>query len=212
MTQQDFFLASNFKLCSKGGSSPSARKLKESQRPKASSYENFTSIALSSPLGSYILTSSKLGLDGQNPASKGFKSAEEYVGEVEKRCPGTLRAFKSSNAAYYASKKKWLSTFEGSRKKSSPWAHLYCFTPDQMEKRAKELGFGLPAEAMRKANVKVVDQHSSGEDEVEADGVNPEDDGVVEQQGDVDNNPGAFTHEIEEMPAAGTSLDIEHSF
>ena len=116
------------------------------------------------------MTSSKLGLDVQNPASRGFKSVEEYVRwtlfsfmrdsmgdvwfnilcdrEVEQRCPGTSRAFKSCNAAFDV-KQKWMSTFRGSRKKSSLWVHLYCFTAAQMEKRVRELRCGLTAEAMR---------------------------------------------------------------
>jgi len=148
VTPQEAFLASNFKLCSRGGNPPSARKLKEGQRPKASSYDKFMDIELSSPLGRYIVTSSKLGLDVQNPASRGFKSVEEYVREVEQRCPGTSRAFKSCNAAFDV-KQKWMSTFRGSRKKSSLWVHLYCFTAAQMEKRVRELRCGLTAEAMR---------------------------------------------------------------
>ena len=46
-------------------------------------------------------------------------------------------------------KQKWMSTFRGSRKKSSLWVHLYCFTAAQMEKRVRELRCGLTAEAMR---------------------------------------------------------------
>ena len=73
VTAQEAFLASNFKLCSKGGNPPSARfrlfdilpkefhrnfilicrKLKEGQRPKASSYDKFMDIELSSPLGRF---------------------------------------------------------------------------------------------------------------------------------------------------------------
>ena len=73
VTAQEAFLASNFKLCSKGGNPPSARfrlfnilskefhrnfilycrKLKEGQRPKASSYDKFMHIELSSPLGRF---------------------------------------------------------------------------------------------------------------------------------------------------------------
>ena len=37
----------------------------------------------------------------------------------------------------------------GSRKKSSLWVHLYCFTAAQMEKRVRELRCGLTDEAMR---------------------------------------------------------------
>ena len=68
--------------------------------------------------------------------------------EVEQRCPGTSRAFKSCNAAFDV-KQKWMNTFRGSRKKSSLWVHLYCFTAAQMEKRVRELRCGLTAEAMR---------------------------------------------------------------
>ena len=72
VTPQEAFLASNFKLCSRGGNPPSARfhlalsqaenlisthfslrKLKEGQRPKASSYDKFMDIELSSPLGRF---------------------------------------------------------------------------------------------------------------------------------------------------------------
>ena len=148
VTPQEAFLASNFKLCSIGGNPPLLRKLKVGQRPKASSYDKFMDIELSSPLGKYIVSSSKLGLDAQNPASRGFKSVEEYIREVEQRCPGTSRAFKSCNATFDV-KQKWLSTFRGSRKKSTQWVHLYCFTTAQMEKRMRELRCGLTDEAMR---------------------------------------------------------------
>ena len=148
VTPQEAFLASHFKLCPKGGNPPLLRKLKVGQRPKASSYDKFMDIELSSPLGKYIVSSSKLGLDAQNPASRGFKSVEEYIREVEQRCPGTSRAFKSCNATFDV-KQKWLSTFRGSRKKSTQWVHLYCFTTSQMEKRMRELRCGLTDEAMR---------------------------------------------------------------
>ena len=70
------------------------------------------------------------------------------IREVEQRCPGTSRAFKSCNATFDV-KQKWMSTFRGSRKKSSLWVHLYCFTAAQMEKRVRELRCGLTDEAMR---------------------------------------------------------------
>ena len=164
-TPQQAFLASSFKLCSKKGNHHSARKLKDGQKPKASSYENFVDIELSSPLGRHIVTSSKLGLDAQTPASSGFKSAEECVKEVEKRCPATSQALKTCNNV----KKRWLNTFKGSKKK---WVHLYCFTPAEREKRAKELPCGLPAEVVRllrkskqrKAELKGVTQRSCREE------------------------------------------------
>ena len=142
------------------------------------------------------MTSSKLGLDVQNPASRGFKSVEECVKEVEKRCPATSQAFKTCNNV----KKGWMNTFKGSRKK---WVHHYCFTPAEREKRAKELRCGLPAKVVRllrksksrKAEVKGVAQQSGGEEVqggVEVDEVNPEDVEGVDQQSGVNNYDGVF--------------------
>jgi len=147
VSPKDAFLGNHFKLVKLGGSVPQTRKLKESQRPKAANYDKFMDIELSSPLGRYILQSSKLGLDTQNPASRGFKSVEEYIREVEARCPGTSRQFKSSNAAMEV-KNKWSSTFRGGRRKDR-WSHTYCFTAQQMEKRMRELRSGLTDEARR---------------------------------------------------------------
>jgi len=147
ISPKDAFLANHFKLAKVGGSAPQPRKLKESQRPKAANYDKFMDIELSSPLGRYIVQSSKLGLDAQNPASRGFKSVEEYIREVEARCPGTSRQFKSSNAALEV-KNKWSSTFRGGRRKER-WSHTYCFTAQQMEKRMRELRSGLTDEARR---------------------------------------------------------------
>ena len=127
-TPQQAFLGSSFKLCSKKGNHQSARKLKDGQKPRASSYENFVDIELSSPLGRHIVTTSKLGLDAQTPASSGFKPAEEFVKEVEKHCPTTPRAIKSCNNV----KKRWMHTYKGSRKK---YVHRYCFTNTEREKR-----------------------------------------------------------------------------
>ena len=210
-TPQQAFLASSFKLCSRKGNHHPARKLKDGQKPKASSYENFVDIELSSPLGRHIVTFSKLGLDAQTPASSGSKSAEECVKEVEKRCPATSQALKTCNNV----KKGWMNAFKGSKKK---WVHFYCFTPAEREKRAKELRFGLPAEVMRllrkskkrKAEVNGVFQQSGGEEVqggIEVDGVNPEDVAVLDEQSRVNNNDGIF--EEEEVPtAAGISLVI----
>jgi len=145
VSAKEAFLRNNFKLSKIGGKPPGNRKLKESQRPKAASYDKFMDIELSSPLGRYIITSSKLGLDVQNPASRGFKSVEEYIRELESRCPGTSRAFKSSNAAMDV-KARWNITY---RKKNNMWTHTYCFTAAQMEKRMRELRCGLTDEAMR---------------------------------------------------------------
>ena len=109
----------------------------------------------------------------------------------------------------------WENTFKGSKKK---WVHLYCFTPAEREKRAKELRCGLPAEVMRllrkskkrKAELKGVSQQSGGEEVqggIEDDGVNPEDVAVLDEQSRVNNNDGIF--EEEEVPtAAGISLVI----
>ena len=166
-TPQQAFLGSSFKLCSKKGNHQSARKLKDGQKPRANSYENFVDIELSSPLGRHIVTSSKLGLDAQTPASSGFKPAEEFVKEVEKHCPTTSRVIKSCNNV----KKRWLHTFKGSRKK---WVHRYCFTNSEREKQVKELRCGLPTEVMRLL-----------QGAVEGGGVNPEDVAVVDQKSDV---------------------------
>ena len=210
-TPQQAFLASSFKLCSRKGNHHSARKLKDGQKPRASGYENFVEIELSSPLGRHIVTSSKLGLDAQTQDSSGFKSAEEYVKEVEKCCPATSKALKTCDNV----KKGWMNAFKGSKKK---WVHFYCFTPAEREKRAKELRFGLPAEVMRllrkskkrKAEVNGVFQQSGGEEVqggIEVDGVNPEDVAVLDEQSRVNNNDGIFEEE-EVMTAAGISLVI----
>lgn len=144
VSAKEAFLRNNFKLSKIGGKVP-LRKIKESQRPKAASYDKFMDIELSSPLGRYIVSSSRLGLDIQNPASRGFKSVEEYIRELESKCPGTPRAFKSSNAAFDV-KAKWQVTY---RKRSNAWTHLYCFTAAQMEKRMRELRCGLTDEGLR---------------------------------------------------------------
>ena len=55
-------------------------------------------IDVASPLGRYIVSSSELTLGQMNPASRGYKSLEEYTEEVEARCPGTSKSMKNPNA------------------------------------------------------------------------------------------------------------------
>ena len=198
ITPQEALLRSNFKLCSKGGNPPSTRKLKEDEVPKASSYEKFSDIELSSPLGRQIVTTSKLGLDALKPANKGIKSAEDYIKEVEKNC-------RTTSSPAINMKKRWLNTFNlnNSKKKSSSWIHLYCFNDAEKKKRMKELHHGFPAEVMRllrkckrrKANLTDVEPQSGVED-VLVGGSNLEDDAIVDQQ-----SSDVFLYEEEEMMA-----------
>ena len=95
VTPQEAFLARNLKLCSRGGNPPLLRKLKVGQRPKASSYDKFMDIELSSPLVKYIVSSSKLGLEGLQEIVMKEKVGEEQeqslcVGEGGAGCEGPI--------------------------------------------------------------------------------------------------------------------------
>ena len=56
------------------GQSLAKREIKTSERPRASNYDKFMDIDLSSPLGKYIVTSSCLTISQMNPATRGYKS------------------------------------------------------------------------------------------------------------------------------------------
>ena len=94
---QEAFLG-NFKLFRKGHPIPTSRKIKKSERPRAANFDKFMEIDVASPLGCYIVTFSGLTISQMNPASRGYKSLDEYNQEVEARCPGTIKSLKNSNA------------------------------------------------------------------------------------------------------------------
>ena len=68
----DGFL-SGLKLHRVGQSLPK-REIKKNERPRATNYDKFMEIDLSSPLGKYIVSSSGLSISQMNPASRGYKS------------------------------------------------------------------------------------------------------------------------------------------
>jgi len=144
---QDSFL-SNVKLFKKGHPVPTPRKIKESERPRAANYDKFMEIDVASPLGRYIVSSSGLTISQLNPASRGFKSLEEYNAEVEARCPGTLKSLKNSNANVDI-RGKWNNTYKCSKKKANLWTHTYCFTTAEMEAKVQNMKAGLTPKSLR---------------------------------------------------------------
>ena len=64
------------------GQSVAKREVRESERPRASNYDKFMEIDLSSPLGKYIVVSSSLTVSQMNPAIRGYKSLGEYLSQV----------------------------------------------------------------------------------------------------------------------------------
>ena len=106
------------------------REIKKNERPRASNYDKFMEIDLSSPLGKYIVSSSGLSISQMNPASRGYKSlgrrrttgpfffilsfSEEYNNELDAKCPGTLKSLKNSNA-FMDIRGKWTSSYKLSR-------------------------------------------------------------------------------------------------
>ena len=140
-------LLAHLKLRRVGGPAPAHRKLKESQRPRAANYEKFMSIEVSSPLGRYIVQSSGLTVDQANPAVRGYRSLQEYVREVEARCPGTVKALRNTNA-YMDIRGKWATSWRGGRRRVGLWSHTYCFTQLQREAKARVMKAGLTDRAM----------------------------------------------------------------
>ena len=112
------------------GQSLAKREVREKERPRASNYDKFTEIDLSSPLGKYIVTSSGLTIQQMNPAIRGYKSlganclavvtqltlnlSEEYNAEIDTKCPGTIKSLKNSNA-FMDIRGKWNSSYKLSR-------------------------------------------------------------------------------------------------
>ena len=106
------------------------REIKKNERPRASNYDKFMSIDLSSPLGKYIVSSSCLSISQMNPATRGYKSLgratislslvddnfvlEEYNTELDAKCPGTLKSLKNSNA-FRDIRGKWTSSYRLSK-------------------------------------------------------------------------------------------------
>jgi len=144
---QDSFL-SNVKLFKKGQPMPTPRKIKESERPRAANYEKFMEIDVVSPLGRYIVSSSGLTINQLNPASRGFKSMDEYNAEVEARCPGTLKSLKNSNANADI-RGKWNNTYKCSKKKANLWTHTYCFNAVEVEAKVQNMKAGLTPKSLR---------------------------------------------------------------
>ena len=64
------------------GQSLAKREVREKERPRASNYDKFTEIDLSSPLGKYIVTSSGLTIQQMNPAIRGYKSLGANISAV----------------------------------------------------------------------------------------------------------------------------------
>jgi len=144
---QDAFLK-NVNLFKRGQSMPTPRKIKESERPRAANYEKFMEIDVTSPLGRYIVSSSGLTITQMNPASRGYKSIEEYNQEVEARCPGTCKSLKNSNANMEI-KGKWNISYKCSKKKANLWTHTYCFTAAEMEAKMRVMKAGLTPKSLR---------------------------------------------------------------
>lgn len=145
-SKQEVFLG-NVRLKKRGGRVVPP-KVKESERPRAANYDKFMEIDLASPLGKYILNVGGLTIDQTNPASRGFRSMEEYNAEVESRCPGTIKSFRSSNANMEI-KNKWNVTYRPSKKKANLWTHTYPFTAAEMELKVRILRDGLTPRALR---------------------------------------------------------------
>jgi len=144
---QEAFLG-NFKLFRKGHPIPTSRKIKESERPRAANFDKFMEIDVASPLGRYIVTSSGLTISQMNPASRGYKSLDEYNQEVEARCPGTIKSLKNSNANMDI-RGKWNVSYKCSKKKANMWTHTYCFTAEEMEAKMRVMKSGLTVKSMR---------------------------------------------------------------
>jgi len=144
--QQEIFLG-NVKLV-KNGKEPIQSKVKETERPRAANYDKFMEIDVGSPLGHYIINVGGLTIDQTNPASRGFKSMEEYNADVEARCPGTIKMLRSSNANMEI-KNKWNNCYRASKKKANLWTHTYPFTAAEMELKVRILRDGLTPRALR---------------------------------------------------------------
>lgn len=125
-------------------------KLKESDRPRATSYKQFMDIMISSLLGRYIFSSSNcLYLDTQQAqAARGYKNAEDYRMAFEAYCGGSKTTIKNQEQISTNSKYKWPS-IRSSRKKENSWSHSYCFNNAQKVLRMREILAGMTLPALR---------------------------------------------------------------
>ncbi|XP_023336350.1 uncharacterized protein LOC111707472 [Eurytemora carolleeae] len=142
-------LLTYLRLKARGSKVTSSRKLRDSERPRALSYEKFMEIEVSSPLGIYITTSSRLHLDQQNPSVRGYMSAQDYIQQQETKCPGTISALKTSNA-YTENRNKYPNVYKTNRKRSAEYVHLYTFSSSYLRKRRlMDINNGLNQKALR---------------------------------------------------------------
>lgn len=128
-----------------GRKAPAGKKQTKGRTPRAVSYEKFVDIPLSSPLGIFIIHSSRLGLNQQNSTLRGYKSQAEYVAEVEARCPGTIKTLRYTNA-FHTTRDKFILTY---RRQLGLWCHLYSFTVRERLARLKDIQNGLSLRAFR---------------------------------------------------------------
>lgn len=140
-------LLNYLRLGDKNQKPPARKKLKESERPRASSYEKFIDIDLSSPLGNYIITSSRLRLDQLAPGSRsmrGVMTPDDYNNQLESKCPGTIAALRGSNA-YADIRTKFQNVFKltNAKKRTEAWVHHYSFNKKQRLARYRDLRRGL---------------------------------------------------------------------
>jgi len=136
------------RLRAQGSKTSPPRKLKEQERPKAASYEKFIDIDVASPLGNYIISSSKLRLDQQNPSVRGFVGPADYIKAQEARCPGTIPSLRQSNA-YADIRTKFPESRKRSRREAEAWSHQYCFTDLQRRRRLRDIKNGLTLKSLR---------------------------------------------------------------
>eukprot|EP00088_Acartia_fossae_P070404 TRINITY_DN9424_c0_g1_i4.p1 TRINITY_DN9424_c0_g1~~TRINITY_DN9424_c0_g1_i4.p1 ORF type:complete len:567 (+),score=158.98 TRINITY_DN9424_c0_g1_i4:159-1859(+) len=139
------------KLSSAAGQPPEKKVLREEERPKVLSYDKYTEIDLSSPLGSYLIRGSRLLLDQQNPAARctrGYMTAEDYNNQLEAKCPGTIPTLRGSNA-YADIRTKFPNVYRGARPKPGAYHHVYSFTMKERMARYRDLKRGLSVQAYR---------------------------------------------------------------
>lgn len=140
---------SYLKLGRKTGTQTKVRKCKESERPRASSYNQFMDIDIASPLGRYIVTSSGLSLDKQDKSVRGVKTVEEYLSATEQQCSATRTAIRHSNSQAINGKYKFPTTYRTSRKKANSWTHSYCFNQVQKARQLRLIESGLSFDSLK---------------------------------------------------------------
>lgn len=128
--------------------SSKVRKIKESDRPRATHYKDFYSIDICSPLGRYIVISSGLGMDKQAEGSRGTKTIAEYLKFIDDHS-GTSKDFMRRHVQLAAGigKYRFPGTNRGSNRRKITWSHSYCFNKAQraMQMRVIHAGMSLPA-------------------------------------------------------------------